>query len=121
LDGRLTDTRTGFSGVLEVKTTNIKNSMAREKWNKRVPPNYYIQILHQLLATGWNFAVLKAQMRYDFAERKEDVAGVQHISRHYFWAREEVADDLEFLLQEEIRFWGYVTRNERPPLVLPEI
>ena len=44
--------------MLEIKTTEIPRSMQREKWQDKIPDNYYIQILHQLLATGWEFAVL---------------------------------------------------------------
>ena len=63
LDGYLAEKETGRKGVLEIKTTEILNSMHREKWNDKVPDNYYIQVLHYLLSTGWDFAVLKAQLK----------------------------------------------------------
>ena len=44
LDGELVDQR-GRHGILEIKTTNILQSMQREKWNDRIPDNYYCQIL----------------------------------------------------------------------------
>ena len=40
LDGWLTD-QEGRKGILEIKTTEILNSMHREKWNEQIPQNYY--------------------------------------------------------------------------------
>lgn len=60
LDGWLID-EAGRKGVWECKTTNILQSMQKEKWNHRIPDNYYIQLLHYLMVTEFDFAVLKAQ------------------------------------------------------------
>ena len=57
LDGWLTD-QDGRKGILEIKTTNILQSMQKEKWNHRIPDNYYIQILHYLMVTEFDFAIL---------------------------------------------------------------
>ena len=54
LDGELVD-QDGRKGILEIKTTNILQSMQYEKWKDRIPDNYYIQILHYLLVTGYEF------------------------------------------------------------------
>ena len=43
LDGWLRD-REGRTGILEIKTTEILQSMQREKWNKQIPDNYYLQV-----------------------------------------------------------------------------
>ena len=64
LDGELTDP-SGRRGILEIKTTNILQSMQREKWNDRIPDNYYIQVLHYLLVTGYEFVVLRAHLNTD--------------------------------------------------------
>jgi len=115
LDGELTENETGRQGVLEIKTTEILNSMHREKWNEKLPDNYYIQVLHYLLATGWDFAILKAQLKtvYD--------GDIRLNTRHYFIERNEVEGDLNYLLTKEIEFWKYVERGKKPPLVLPPI
>lgn len=114
LDGELTD-RQGRRGVLEIKTTNILQSGQREKWHDRIPDNYYIQVLHYLLVTGWDFAVLRAHLNTVWgADRRTSV-------RHYFIEREEVEDDLRYLKAEEIKFWRFVEAGKKPPLVLPEI
>lgn len=116
LDGELVEKETGRKGVLEIKTTEILNSMHREKWNDRVPDNYYIQVLHYLLATGWDFAVLKAQLKTVY-----DGTDVRLNTRHYFIERAEVQEDLDLLMEKEIKFWQYVVNDKKPPLVLPEI
>ena len=112
LDGRLVEKDTGRPGILEVKTTEIMRSMQKEKWSNGIPDNYYIQVLWQLLATGYEFAVLKAQLKYAYETVRTE-------SRHYTIERAEVLEDIEYLKTEAIRFWGYVQRKEKPPLVLP--
>lgn len=119
LDGRLIERGTGRKGILEIKTTEILRSMAREKWRDGVPQNYYVQLLHQLLATGFDFAILHAQLKYRHTEGKEDVIRTER--RTYFVERSDVADDLAYLLPEEIKFWNYVQRDVMPPLRLPDI
>lgn len=114
LDGELVD-ENGRNGVLEIKTSNILQSMQREKWNNRIPDNYYIQVLHYLLVTGYDFAVLCAHLRSNYgADRRTTV-------KHYFIERSEVQDDLNYLLGEEYKFWKYVESGRKPPLILPEI
>lgn len=65
LDGELIEKETGRMGILEIKTTNILASMQKEKWKDRIPDNYYIQVLHYLLVTGYDFVVLRALLRSD--------------------------------------------------------
>ena len=115
LDGRLVERETGRRGVYEGKTTEILRSIAKEKWRESVPQNYYVQNLHQLLATGWDFAVLHAQLKRVWEGE------IKSTRQTYKIERSDVQDDLDFLLGEEIKFWGYVERDECPPLILPDI
>ena len=116
LDGRLIEKETGRKGVLEIKTTEILKSMQKESWKDQVPSNYYIQLLQQLLATGWEFAILKCQLKTQFGDE------IYLQTKHYHIERSEVQEDLDYLLQEEIKFWNeYVLKKISPPLVLPEI
>lgn len=114
LDGWLTD-QDGRKGILEIKTTEILQSMQKEKWNQRIPDNYYIQLLHYMMVTEFDFAVLKAQLKTVF----EGVPYLQ--TKHYFIERTEVKEDIQYLVREEQRFWKHVMERTRPALVLPEI
>ena len=91
------------------------NSAQWGKWDGRIPDNYYIQVLHYLLVTGYQFAVLRAHIRSDWeGDRRTAV-------RHYFIERSDVEEDLAMLLQEEKKFWQQLTHNIRPGRILPEI
>lgn len=114
LDGWLTD-ENGRKGILEIKTTEILQSMQKEKWNQRIPDNYYIQILHYLMVTEFKFAILKAQLKTVFD-------GVPYIqTKHYFIERSEVESDIDYLKKKESDFWQYINSGKKPPLVLPQI
>lgn len=115
LDGRLEEINTGRLGVYEGKTTEILRSMQREKWNDAIPQNYYIQILHQLLASCWDFAVLNAQLKYEYPDE------IRCVTRRYPLERADVQSDLDYLLEEEVKFWRFVETDTMPPLVLPAI
>lgn len=115
LDGRLIERETDRCGVLEIKTSEILRSLAREKWREGVPDNYYVQLLHQLLATGWDFAVLHAQLK-----RVWD-GELKTTRQSYFVERSEVQEDLDYLLEQECKFWEYVQTGQEPPLRLPDI
>ncbi|MDU7339346.1 MAG: YqaJ viral recombinase family protein [Clostridium sp.] len=115
LDGELTETSTGKKGVLEIKTTEIMRSGQWDEWNNKIPQHYYIQVIHQLLATGYDFAVLKAQIKY----RKDGVLTVA--IRHYLIERVEVESDIQWLAEREKAFWKCVIEQKRPSLILPEI
>lgn len=114
LDGWLID-QDGRKGVWECKTTNILQSMQKKKWNHRIPDNYYIQLLHYLLITEFDFAVLKAQLKYEFD------GDVFLQTRHYKIERSEVQADIDFLESAERKFWKQVQERKRPDLILPDI
>lgn len=117
LDGWLTEKETGRRGILEIKTTNILQSMQREKWRDRIPDNYYVQVLFYLGVTGWDFAVLKAQLKTEYNGE------IRLTTRHYTINREDagIEDDIALIMQKCAEFWEYVKAGRRPPLVLPSI
>lgn len=116
LDGQLVDKETGEMGILEIKTTNILQSMQKEKWKGKIPDNYYCQVLHYLNVTGYSFAILKAQLKFNY-----DGNIVLH-TRHYQIERKDVEEDIKLLEKKEIEFWQeYVMKDNKPPLLLPEI
>lgn len=114
-DGELTEKKTGRKGILEIKTTEIRSSGQWKEWDSRIPQTYYAQCCHQLLATGWEFAVLKARIRY-YKDGELRIA-----ERQYTIERDEVLDDIEAIKQAEIEFWGNVQSKTRPALILPSI
>lgn len=114
LDGELIDPD-GRKGILEIKTSNILQSMQYEKWKDRIPDNYYIQVLHYLMVTGYQFVVLRAHLISEWGKDKRTTV------KHYFIERSDVLGDLEYLKREEIKFWKYVESGRKPPLILPGI
>lgn len=111
LDGWLTD-QDGRKGILEIKTTNILQSMQKEKWDHRIPDNYYCQCLWYMGVTEFDFAILKAQLKYDYA------GDVFLTTKHYHMDRAEVQEDIDYLMQRGESFAEYVRARKEPPLVI---
>jgi len=114
LDGWLVD-QDGRKGILEIKTTNILQSMQKEKWDHRIPDNYYCQVIHYLMVTGWDFAVLKAQLKFSFPGE------TMLQTKHYKIERSDVEADIEYMKKAEMQFWEQIQRKEKPALILPMI
>lgn len=113
LDGWLTD-EYGRRGVLEIKTSNIVNTTMSDKWKDRIPDNYYIQVLHYMAVMEAEFAVVKAQLKYDYKD-------VHLITKHYHIERSEVQSDIDYLMQAEKEFAASIENDTPPPLILPTI
>lgn len=114
LDGWIRD-ENGRVGVWECKTTNILQSMQKEKWNHQIPSNYYCQVLFYMAVIEADFAVLKAQMKTEFN-------GIPYLqTRHYFIERADVQEDMDYLMEKGAEFWESVKNKEKPGLLLPEI
>lgn len=114
LDGELTDEE-GRKGILEIKTTSILHSMQKEKWKDQIPDNYYLQCLHYLLVTGYEFVILRAQLKYQYPDK------LKLVTQEYRIEREDVKDDMRALLKAEIAFWQKVQDKEEPALILPPL
>ena len=112
LDGWLIEKETGRKGILEIKTTNILQSMQKEKWDHRIPDNYYCQCLWYMGGTEFDFAILKAQLKYDYA------GDVFLTTKHYHMDRAEVQEDIDYLMQRGESFAEYVRARKEPPLVI---
>lgn len=112
LDGELTEKETGRKGVLEIKTATIMNRTQFDKWDGGIPMNYFYQVLHYLLVTGFDFVILKAQLKL-MTDKIE--------TRHYQFGRSEVQEQIDELLKKELDFWQYVQKDIRPALHLPRI
>ncbi len=111
LDGELTD-EIGRRGILEIKTTTIQNKSQWDEWENGIPQRYYAQILHQLSATGWQFAILRAYIRwYRDGEFRATV-------RDYRIERKDVLDDIAYLCEQEMRFMDCVNTGKPPAAII---
>lgn len=115
LDGWLKDGH-GRNGILEIKTATITSAVQRAKWKDSIPQNYYCQVIHYLMVTGFEFAILKAQLKNEWPGQLPSLQ-----TEHYLIERSEVQADIDYLREAEERFWYYVQKDKRPPLILPEI
>lgn len=113
LDGWLKD-KEGRAGILEIKTTTIQNYASVKKWENKIPDNYYCQILHYFLVTGFDFAIVKARLKFDFENPYCQI-------RHYRIERQECENDIILLMDAERRFAENIKNDIRPSLLLPEI
>lgn len=105
LDGEIKDGKR--LGVLEIKTATPGTAQGWEKWNEKIPPNYYIQILHQLYCSGYDFVKVFAAL----FNRDDDM-----IVRTYHFEREDVQEDIEWLIDKEDEFWRTVKKDSIPPM-----
>ncbi|MBQ8372009.1 MAG: YqaJ viral recombinase family protein [Clostridia bacterium] len=114
LDGELVEKATGELGIYEGKTAEIHKKIELEKWNKRVPDYYYVQILHYLIVTGRSFVVLKVQLKLLYTEEKTTM------TKQYRFNRKDLLNDLAYLYRKEAAFWDSVLAGVKPPRILPE-
>lgn len=114
VDGWLFD-GDGRLGIWECKTTNILNGNMRKRWDHQIPDHYYCQCLLYMAVLEADFCELKAQLKSEYAGE----VFVQ--TKHYHFERKDVKEDMEYLIKEGKRFWGYVERDECPPLILPDV
>ncbi len=115
LDGWLVD-KDGRRGILEIKTTNVMSSRQKEQWNERIPDNYFCQILHYMAVTESDFAILKAQLKWEIDGE------IYCQTRHYRIERVDVEADIEYLMAAEKRFvTENIRKRKKPDQILPEI
>ncbi len=109
-DGLIWEPQTGRRGILEIKTAMIRNGNSALVWEEGVPIEYYLQILHGLIVTGFDFVVISAELRsWD--------GRVEIIERSY--TRTGVADDIKQLLElETANYNQYFVGEQLPPLDL---
>ena len=112
LDGELTDAD-GRKGILEIKTSSVGKKTQWDKWHDAIPLNYRAQICHQLLVTGWDFAVLYAKL--------VKLNGDSEL-RTYWFEREDMKEEMDWLLEQETSFWNkFVATRTAPPATLPAL
>lgn len=107
LDGEISDGER--KGILEIKTSTPNGKAGWDNWNEQVPQGYYVQICHQLNATGFDFAVLFAAL----FGREGDM-----VIREYRFEREDCLDDMKWLLEKAESFWQSVQTETIPPTTI---
>lgn len=96
-------------GILECKTSTPMGKSGWSKWDCKIPETYEIQLYHQMLATGWDFADLVALL----INQEGDFT-----IRTYHFERSEHEEDLAWLLQKEEEFWKSVQNKTLPPMTI---
>lgn len=110
LDGELTEIASGRKGILEIKTADVSRSVQYAKWKNAIPQNYFVQIIHQFLATGYDFAYMYAQLR--FSNGDSQIKGIR-------FDRKDYKADIDWLLPREEKFWNAnVLEDKRPNRIL---
>lgn len=98
------------AGILEIKTSFIRNSNMNEEWKDSIPQTYFCQILWGLLCTGFEFVDLIAELRY--------LDGNSSIKQYHI-ERIEVLDDMEYLLSESRKAWEHYFKSKiEPPITI---
>lgn len=113
-DGWLYDER-GRLGILEIKTTEIKSPAQWAQWKDRVPDHYFAQVLHGMMVMEADFAVLKAQIKYEID------GNLKIQTRHYPFERAAYEQDFPILEKEEFDFAMCLKNGTPPHLLLPTI
>lgn len=98
------------AGILEIKTSFIRNTEMSHEWKEKIPTPYFIQVLWGLICTGFEFVDLIAELRY--------LDGNSSI-RRYRIERIEVLEDMEYLLSESRKAWEhYFKAKVEPPITI---
>lgn len=108
LDGRI-KTADGKVGVLEIKTSSPSGKSGWEKWQGRVPDNYFLQCCHQAYCLNADFVILFACLFNSDGD---------FTVREYRFERADIQEDIDYLLVKEDEFWKSVQAKTLPPMTL---
>lgn len=105
--------------ILEIKTTTIQSKQMRREWGyyddykeeyiELIPQQYYCQVLHYLIVTGFNKAIVYAHLDYAYKDDSEIITRVIN--------REDVLSDMEYIVEKEKKFWDDFKNNAPPPFI----
>ena len=115
LDGWI-ETEDGKYGVLEIKTAEILKKSQAEAWEGRVPDTYYCQVLHYLMVTEFDFAIVCAELQ---VRRMDGSTEWRIVERRI--DRAEVEADIKTLERKEREFWQHIVDGTEPARLLPSI
>lgn len=112
LDGWSREKETDRKGVFESKTAIITSKAQAEKWNNRIPDNYYCQVVYYLGVTEWDFIDLRARLRHEYPGNRYIVERDYHIERF------ECEEDIPIVMEAAAMFYDRLEKKEEPPLLL---
>ena len=112
LDGWSREKETDRKGILEIKTAIITSKAQAEKWDGRIPDNYYCQVVYYLGVTEWDYVDLRARLRYEYPGNKF------FIERDYHIERSECEEDIPIVIEAAAEFYDRLKKKEEPPLLL---
>ena len=112
LDGWL-KRENGEKGILEIKTATITSAQQSAKWKDAIPDNYYCQVLFYLGVTEWDFAMLRANLKYESPDKPLYIA-----TREYVIERSEVEEDITIVMQMAADFAQRLKDDNEPPVLL---
>lgn len=112
LDGWLIEYETKRKGIWECKTAIITSKAQAEKWDGRIPDNYYCQLLHYFGVTEFEFAVLRARLRYEYPGNKFIT------ERDYYIERSDCEEDIATVMESEAVFSEQLKSGKEPPRIL---
>ncbi len=127
LDGELTVTSpmnpwgfpVGTKGVYEGKTGGWTKQSHLYSWDgteNYIPPYYYVQGLHQLSVTGWDFVIFGARLKRDpFRDEDQGFPEIRTFYRIIDRRSRAVQEDIRLLEDEEEAFWEkHILAHRRP-------
>lgn len=104
LDGEIVHPN-GDRSILEIKTSTPNGVAGWDSWKDQVPVNYFWQVMHQMLATGFNSAYLYAMLFTRSGDK---------IIREYYFERSDFLNELKYLKEEEDKFYKSVVDGTMP-------
>ncbi len=105
-DGLVLDLETNELGIYEGKTAGILNNIMRENWKGQIPNNYFIQLLHGMFVTGFKFAILNVELRYEFTDKETKIKTLTFERRDFRINRDSVEEDIKYLVDNVHEFWN---------------
>lgn len=111
LDGELTRLCDRTKGVLEIKTVQINSKRDLEEWNGKIKMTYYIQVCQQLSVTGYDFAVVYAELCFP--------DGNSELRQYLIERSEQVENDIAYVERTAVKWWEeYVVKRKKPQMKL---
>lgn len=98
------------AGILEIKTSFIRNTEMSNEWKEKIPTPYFVQVLWGMICTGFEFVDLIAELRY--------LDGNSSIKQYHI-EKIEVLDDMKYLLSESRKAWEHYFKSKiEPPITI---